>query len=142
MLAEAVAEPDRWDRVVCLHSPGTGGHKTQVHASAFVVRSESSLYLVTAAHAAEQTQRKSRLRFRTLDGKSQWVSLGILFSDGGAPWVRHKSSDLSIARIPNAEQAPPHKEWLNEIAFHFDDLDADTPSRTTEIEEHIDWCHP
>lgn len=134
VIAEDTATLDRWDRTVCLHSVGDSGPKSQTYASGFVVQHDSSLYLITAGHAAEQTRRASRLRFLSSDRKSQWVSLAILGSANGTPWVRHRSSDLSIARISESEQAAPYLKMFTEIAFPFDQLEEDPPPRTTEIE--------
>ncbi|TWT47107.1 hypothetical protein Pla22_52610 [Rubripirellula amarantea] len=124
---------ERWDRAVCLHSPGTKP-ESDTFASGFVVEQSGTLFLVTASHAAHQTQGTSRLRFRCLDGTSQWVSLAILFPGNGNPWVPNRSSDVAIALIASSGPAKPYHTLLAGIAIPVDKLVTEVPRRTTQVE--------
>lgn len=123
----------RWDRTVCLRSPPVNDTGKGHVASAFVVSNAKSLFLVTAAHAAEQTEKRTRLLYQSVDGKPQWVSLGVLMPNNGNPWSRHKSSDLSIAKIEIDTSSPYFKE-LSRIAIPANGLSTKPVGRTTEIE--------
>ncbi|MEP3478454.1 MAG: serine protease [Fuerstiella sp.] len=125
--------PERWDRAVCLHSPGANPESDNF-ASGFVVDHSGSLFLVTAGHAAQQSQRTSRLRFRCLDGTSQWASLAILFPSNGNPWVRNQSSDIAIALIADSGASKPYHTMLAGIAIPIENLVSDVPRRTTQVE--------
>jgi hypothetical protein len=125
---------ERWDRAVCLHSPGGGAPETDNYASAFLVEHAGTLYLLTAAHAAQQTRRATRLRFRSPDGKPQWVSLGLLFPANGNPWKPHKFSDIAIATLADSDEAKPYRELLSKIAIPLTCLATERVQRTTRVE--------
>ncbi len=69
---------ERWDRAVCLQTERKATDGLPSVASAFVVAREDNLYLVTAAHAAQDTHTFTKVLYRSAGGESRWVHLGGL----------------------------------------------------------------
>lgn len=138
MLASAAAsEPpsvQRWDRVVCIQTKSEGTSNRIIQCSAFLVNNQSRLFLVTAGHASDETNRRSRVVFRDQSGKSQWVKLDVLFPQMSNPWKRDKNSDFAIAEVSPAEDKQVYLTQLMAISIPLANLGGDTPSRTTKIE--------
>lgn len=124
---------ERWDRAVCLQSPGNRPEATQV-CTAFLVSLEEQVYLVTASHAAKETSGQTRLYFRATNGSSQFVSIGLLFSAGADPWKRFENSDLSVAKIQVNARSTPYVNHLRRLAVPLDQLAANATSRGTKVD--------
>ncbi|OYP35831.1 serine protease [Rhodopirellula sp. MGV] len=131
---ESGDEIERWDRVVAIQSPDSEKQKSGKLCSAFLIENKGDLYLITAAHASEETNQNSRVLYRDSKGKSQWVSLMLLVPSDANPWTLHKTSDLAIAKLAASEKGQPYLLQLSELAMPRDVLDGRLPRRTTQIE--------
>lgn len=132
-LKEAV--PVRWDRAVGIQSPNLEKANNINFATGFLVRRDEQIYLVSAKHAANETHQDSRLVYRSLNGKSLWVSFKLLFRENNDPWQPYRNSDLSIALIDRTEKNKKEYEQLASIAIPFSALSESVPSRATSIEQ-------
>lgn len=88
LVAGATEPPviERWDRVVCIQSQVENKPDTGKLCSGFLISSEGRLFLVTAGHASEETNRSSKLYYRDPAGATQWVMLKVLFPESVIPW--------------------------------------------------------
>ena len=125
---------ERWDRVVCVRSPVASKPGAGKLCSAFLVNAQERLFLVTAGHAAAETDRKSRLVYRDRTGKSQWVSLKVLFPAPSNPWHRDKTSDFAIAEVEPIENGQAYFSQLLELAIPLDSICTKAQPRTTRID--------
>ncbi len=124
---------ERWDRAVCLKSPPPKGQANGPLASAFIVSEGTRLFLVTASHAAKQTKKETRLLYRSAEGKPEWVSLAVIVPKDKDPWVRHKNSDIAIAKI-NLDESNSYFRQLSEIAIPLQSISVKPVARMTPIE--------
>ena len=126
---------ERWDRAVCLHTEQKKVDGRPSYATAFLVRKSDSLFLITAAHAAQETHSQSKLLYRNSGGESKWIHIGALIDKPVDPWHTLDNSDLSIMSISRQEgSAPPAISELDELAMDFDWLLPEVPRRATTIE--------
>ncbi|PHQ35201.1 trypsin-like peptidase domain-containing protein [Rhodopirellula bahusiensis] len=127
----AAVEP--WDRVVCIQSEIESKPDTGKLCSAFLVNSNERLFLVTAGHASEETNPKSKLRYRDPDGVSQWVALKTFFRASANPWQRDKRSDFAVAELLLVDGAETYFAHLTALSISLESISTETPSRTTGI---------
>jgi len=124
----------RWDRVVCIQSPVASKPEAGKLCSAFLVNAQERLFLVTAGHASAETSRKSRLVYRDRTGKSQWVSLAVLFSASSNPWHRDKTSDFAIAEVASNKNGKAYRSQLLELSIPLASVCTTAQPRTTRID--------
>jgi len=124
----------RWDRAVCLVTETTKPDGQAALGTAFLVRHSESMFLVTAAHAAQATRAGTRLVYRSVDGAPNWIHLGLLTDNAADPWHAYKNSDLSVMIISSRPVTKEPLEKLKPLAIDFDCLLTDAPARTTEID--------
>ena len=88
----------RWDRVACMVSEhvANGGEKAFKLASAFFIATDEGFAIVTAAHAADETNPETKVGFRNEAGTVVGFVLRDVQDVGVAPWIRHPSSDLAM----------------------------------------------
>ena len=122
-----------WDRIVCIQSQLESKPDTGKLCSAFFVEADDSLYLVTAKHAAAETNQHSRIRYRDPSGKTQWVTLKGLVQASGNPWHRDPISDLAIAKLPAVDGAEFYLRHFRQLAISLDSLRKEPPPRTTPV---------
>jgi len=135
--AVAVDRPviERWDRAVCLHTEQKKTDGRSAYATAFLVRKADSLFLITAAHAAQETHSQSKLLYRNAGGESKWIHIGALIDKPVDPWHALDNSDLSIMSILRQEgSVAPQIAELHELALDFDSLLQAVPRRTCAID--------
>lgn len=123
-----------WDRVVCIHSQSESKPDTVNLCSAFFVISNDQLFLVTAGHAAAETNLNSKIHYRDPAGKSQWISLkGFVVLKSGNPWHHDSVSDLAIAKLPPVEGAEIYHDHFRKIAIPLESVRKNAPPRTTQV---------
>lgn len=124
----------RWDRAVCLVTEAKEPGGQGALGTAFLVRHSESVFLVTAAHAAQATKAGTRLVYRSIDGAPNWIHLGLLTDKAADPWRAYENSDLSVMTISRRPVTKEPLEKLDKLAIDFDCLLTDVPPRTTAIE--------
>ncbi|MCR9199069.1 MAG: serine protease [Planctomycetaceae bacterium] len=125
----------RWDRAICLQSVEQAGQESRKHlATGFLVRHQKRLFLVTADHAARQTNRNTRVLYADGEGKPQWAALKALCPGNRPPWRRFENSDLATAEVVSADLPQPVAEWMQRMAIPHADIADTDPERTTDIE--------
>ncbi len=127
---------ERWDRAICLVESRTDaeGKKAGDAGSAFLLKDDQKLVLVTAGHVARFTTAKTRVLFRDPDGESHWIILGGLTSGTGEPWRYHGQADLAVMEIDGSRVESKRFASFTALAIPVDDLVAQVPGRTTKIE--------
>ena len=133
-IAQDAPAIERWDRAVCLQTEKRQADGKPAYSSAFVVVDADRLFLVTAAHAADETHMMSRVVYRAADGESKWVVLGGLFTKNGNPWVGFENSDVAVALIDAQPAVRGNVDDLRALAIPLASLRQDAPRRTTPIE--------
>ncbi len=124
----------RWDRAVCLVTEARKTDGQPVYATAFLVKRSDSVFLVSAAHAAQDTHGGTRILYRNVKGASKFVQLGMLTDKAADPWHAYQNSDLSVMTIAGRPVVKEAVEELKMLAIDFDCLLTDVPERTTEID--------
>jgi hypothetical protein len=124
----------RWDRAVCLHTEAKKTDGQPAYSTAFLVKRDDATFLVTAAHAAQETHAGTRVLFRNAAGASKWILLGALTDKAADPWRGYRTSDLSIMKVLTGQAGTEEAEELKALAIDFDSLLPDAPGRTTAIE--------
>ncbi|MEM1069482.1 MAG: trypsin-like peptidase domain-containing protein [Planctomycetota bacterium] len=132
-VADGRKDVDPLDRVVCIESRVPSQPTTGKLCSAFIVDNESQLYLVTAGHAAAETNADSRLRYRDRSGASQWVTLRSLIAPSKNPWHRDPTSDFAVAVIEAREGNQVYLDQLVSLSIPLSTLCKMPPPRTTSI---------
>jgi hypothetical protein len=92
------------------------------------------MFLVTAAHAAQDTHGGTRVLYRNASGASKFVQLGLLTDGAADPWHAYQNSDLSVMTIASRPVVKEAVKELKMLAIDFDCLLTDAPERTTEID--------
>lgn len=110
---------ERWDRAVCLQTERKATDGLPSVASAFVVAREDNLYLVTAAHAAQDTHTFTKVLYRSAGGESRWVHLGGLVDASADPWRTHKNTDIAFLLIKPTAAVAIYVNDLKELAIPF-----------------------
>jgi hypothetical protein len=128
------ASLDRWDRVVCLHTERKATDGLPAFASAFVVTHDKKLYLVTAAHASQDTHSRTKVLYRAPSGESRWVHLGGIVNASTDPWHTHENTDLAVSLIQSSPAVSIYVNELEQLAIPFAALGKETPGRTECIE--------
>ena len=131
--ADEPKELEPWDRIVCIQSQVESKPDSGKLCSGFFVEADGSLYLVTAGHASEETNRNSRIRYRDPSGKTQWVSLKGFVQGDGNPWHRNPVSDLAIAKLPAVDGAETYLSHFKELAIPLKSVCRECPPRTTAV---------
>jgi len=131
----SAADLPRWDRAVCLQSVEQVGDESRKHlATGFLIRRQDRLILVSADHAARQTNRNTRVLYADSEGKPQWAALRALCPGNGPPWQRYENSDLATAEVMTAELPQPVLDALQRLAIPLANVAAEDPMRTTDID--------
>ncbi|MFH1267174.1 MAG: trypsin-like peptidase domain-containing protein [Planctomycetota bacterium] len=133
------ASIERWDRVVGLQTERKATDGLPAFASAFVVAHEENLYLVTAAHASQDTHSLTKVLYRSTAGESRWVHLGGIVNASTNPWRTHENTDLAflliqIQLVQSGSATAIYVNELKELAIPFAALAVETPRRTERIE--------
>ncbi|MEM6472837.1 MAG: hypothetical protein AAF802_24965 [Planctomycetota bacterium] len=121
----------RWERVVGLQTKLNNDTR---FASGFLVEEDDDIYLVTAKHAANETNGETRLLFVNRQGVSRWFLLRGLFVPGKSPWVFHDHADLAVAKLAPPESTEETMQAMRDVTIDIDRFADDLPKRTTEIE--------
>lgn len=140
--AESSAESslERFDRAFLMRSPGekSGDAKkdelNQRIATAFFVRKDEHVFLVTAGHAAKETTPLTRLEYRTPTGESRWVAFIGLRKGEGDPWRYHKESDVACMQTNIQGIDKTTREHLLALAIDWKQIHTAPLPRTTEID--------
>ncbi|MEO8496492.1 MAG: serine protease [Planctomycetota bacterium] len=126
---------ERWDRSVCLHTEKMKNNGNPSYASAFLVQRDESTYLVTANHAARDTDGRTKLLYRTADGESKWLYLAAITNASSNPWQTYENADIAVLLVdPTQAESKPYLDQLRKLSIEFDTIRLDAPSRTTDIE--------
>jgi len=126
---------ERWDRSVCLHTEKMKTNGNPSYASAFLVQNDESTYLVTANHAARDTDGRTKLLYRTADGESKWLYLAAITNASSNPWRTYENADIAVLLVdPTRAESEPYIDQLRKLSIDFDTIGLDVPSRTTDIE--------
>lgn len=127
--------PQRWDRAICLQSTEKTDKESKNHlATGFFVQQDDRLFLVTAHHAAVQTNKNTRLLYADQQGQPQWVALRVLCPGNRPPWRHHQNSDLATAEVTLTDQSQPYVASFSEMAIPHTVISDEDPPRTTDIE--------
>ena len=126
---------ERWDRAVCLFTEKKKTDGNRGYASAFLIRKSDDLFLVTASHAAKDTDGLSKLLFRNGNSESKWATLSVVTDCKTNPWLSYQNSDIAVAKIvPQEESSKEAIRDLQELAIDIESVAMEAPARTTEIE--------
>ena len=132
-LADESESVDRLDRVVCIESRVPSQPNTGKLCSAFLVRVDSRLFIVTAGHASAETNAESRIHYRDPTGESQWVTIKSLVPPSSNPWHRDPTSDFAIAELHPREGNEVYISHLTELSIPWESLCTETPRRATAV---------
>lgn len=124
---------NRLDRVVGIESRVPSQPNTGKLCSAFLVRVDSRLFIVTAGHASAETNAESRIRYRDSTGESQWVTIKSLVPPSSNPWHRDPTSDFAIAELHSREGNEVYISHLTELSIPLESLCTETPRRATAV---------
>lgn len=135
VIAQEAKPIERWDRAICLFTEIKKTDGNRGYASAFLIKKSDDLFLVTALHAAKDTDGKSKLLYRNGNSVSKWVTLAVIADCKTNPWVSYQNSDIAVAKIvPQEETSNDAIRDLQTLAMDLDHIVLDAPMRTTEIE--------
>lgn len=125
---------ERWDRAVCLQTERktTDGQPTM--ASAFIVERDGQFYILTAAHAAQDTHARTKVVYRAAGGEPRWVHLGGVVESSTDPWNVFGNADLAVARLHRIPETAVYHAELQRLAIPFRALEPSVPKRTTAVE--------
>lgn len=133
--AQETPSIERWDRSVCLHTEKLKTNGSPAYASAFLVQRKESIYLVTANHAARDTDGRTKLLYRNADGESKWLYLAAVTNASSNPWRTYENADIAVLLVePSLAESKPYIDQLRKLSIDFDSIRVDAPSRATDIE--------
>ena len=144
---------ERWDRCVFMvtkkklteEQKNQKAHDT-VFASGFFVTHNKRLFLVTAKHAAEDTQPDTRILYRRRKGDARWLAIAKLMKgiddksditknlSRGNPWKYHPKADLAVLECHIEKKEDADKIELTQMAIPLDSAIITELKRTTEID--------
>jgi hypothetical protein len=125
---------ERWDRALCLQTERKATDGLPAVASAFVVAHKENLYLITAAHASQDTHTLTKVLYRSKSGESRWVHLGGIVKASTNPWRTYENTDLAFLLVHPSDASSVYINELTELAIPFAALVGETPRRTSRIE--------
>ncbi len=133
--AQQAKPAERWDRAVCLFTEKKKSDGNRGYASAFLVKKSNDLFLVTALHAAKDTDGLSKLLFRNRSSESKWATLDVVADCKANPWRSYQNSDIAVAKL-NLQEEKSRAAYLDldALAIDYESIPLDTLMRTTEIE--------
>jgi len=131
---------ERFDRAFLMRTPSekTGDSETkeasQRIATAFFVKKDEQVFLVTAGHAAKETTPQTRLEYRTPTGEPRWVAIVGLREGAGDPWRYHKESDVACMKTNIDGIDESTRKHLLALAIDWKQIVTSSLPRTTEID--------
>lgn len=122
-----------WERVVCIQSPEKDKAESMKLCSAFLVQKADQLFLIASGHGSDETSARSKVVYRDPSGKSQQVSMNLLFSGISNPWQRDATSDFAIALIQPDEKGESYVKHLTGLSVPLDSICTETQLPTKQI---------
>ncbi|MEO1614489.1 MAG: serine protease [Planctomycetota bacterium] len=120
-----------WRRAIGLQSKRESETK---FATGFLIQRDRTVFLVTAKHAARETNSETKLLYVNKQGASRWYLFRGLFAAGQDPWREHAHADLAVAKLAPPENTDPTLQSMRDVALDFSQLATALPPRTTPLQ--------